>query len=283
MIKKHILLSNDDGYQAPGIMALARRLTSFAHVTIVAPDRERSAVGHGLTFFHPLRVKKHDEEENLIIYSTDGTPTDCVLLGVYELMPVKPDLVMSGINRGGNLGDDLTYSGTVAAAMEGAIQGYPAAAVSLSAFNSNADYNPAAIIGAQSAKKILHEGLPDGVFLNINVPALPFQDIAGVEITCQGRSNYKQSIQKRIDPKGIDYYWIDGTPPTGEAIEGTDFWAVSKGRVSITPLHLSFTQFDMIPQIKKWNMESILSDFIIERERKEADFSCNCSNIDFCK
>ena len=131
---------------------------------------------------------------------------------------------------------------------------------------SNADYGPAAIIGAQAAKKILTEGLPEGVFLNINVPALPFQDIAGVEITYQGRSNYKQSIQKRIDPKGIDYYWIDGTPPTGEAIEGTDFCAVSKGRVSITPLHLSLTQFDMIPQIKKWNMESILSDLISKKE-----------------
>lgn len=247
------MLTNDDGFSAPGINALAKELKKMARVLVVAPDRERSAVGHGLTFFHPLRVHKTHEEENLQIYFTDGTPTDCVLLGIYQLSEIKPDLVVSGINRGGNLGDDITYSGTVSAAMEGALQEIPSMAVSLVTYE-DFDYEPAAKFAAKLAGRLLERGLPYGVFLNVNVPAVDGNSIEGVEITFQGRSIYKQQIIKRVDPRKMDYYWVTGAPPVGDLVEGSDFWAVGNNRISITPLHLKLTCENFLDELKKWNL-----------------------------
>lgn len=253
MNTREILITNDDGYFAPGINALAEELRKIAHVTIIAPDRERSAVGHALTFFHPLRVDKISVEESLTIYSTDGTPTDCVLIGVHQLLCRKPDLVVSGINRGSNLGDDITYSGTVAGAMEGALQDVPSMAVSLNSIDEF-DYRPAARFAASLAKELMEKGLPAGVFLNVNYPALPPEEVRGVEITRQGRSIYKQEIVKRVDPKGRDYFWVTGARPDGEPIEGTDFWALKNGCISITPLHLSMTSLEYIDRLKEWEI-----------------------------
>ncbi|MCE1245095.1 MAG: 5'/3'-nucleotidase SurE [Firmicutes bacterium] len=250
---KLILVTNDDGCAAPGINTLIHHLSGVANLLVVAPDRERSAVGHGLTFFHPLRVHVIREEENLRFYACDGTPTDCVLIGIYQLTEVVPDLIVSGINRGSNLGDDVTYSGTVSAALEGAIQGIPSMAVSLASYD-DPDYTAAASFAAKMAKTLLEKGLPEGVFLNVNVPAVDPDKIQGVEFTKQGRSIYKQQIIKRVDPRERDYFWVTGALPAGEPIEGTDFNAIAGNRISITPLHLSFTKTEFIDEMKTWGV-----------------------------
>lgn len=191
--KKHILISNDDGIKSPGIILLAESLSRIGKVTVVAPDRERSAVGHGLTFFHPMRVLDLGEKEGVHYFSSDGTPSDCILLGIHLMKDWRPDIVVSGINHGANLGDDVTYSGTVSAAMEGAIQGIPSMAVSLTTYEE-ADFTYAADFALTVASELIKKGLPDGVFLNVNVPAVPKNEIMGVEITHQGRSVYHQEI-----------------------------------------------------------------------------------------
>ena len=254
---KHILLTNDDGYHAPGINALAKELKKIAKVTVIAPDRERSAISHGLTFFEPIRMTKITEEENLCIYASSGTPTDCVILGAYHAIPGKPDLVVSGINRGSNMGDDVTYSGTVAGAMEGTIQGIPSIAVSLNKIEEF-DYSFAARYTACVAQMILEKKLPEGVFLNINFPAVESNEIQGVEITTQGKTVYKQKVIKRSDPKGRDYFWITGEPPRGEPIEGTDFWALENKKISITPMCLSFTHQGFTEEMKKWDLNGYM-------------------------
>jgi 5'-nucleotidase len=250
---KLILVTNDDGCSAPGINTLIHHLKDIANILVVAPDRERSAVGHGMTFFHPLRVHIIREEENFHFYATDGTPTDCVLIGIYQLTEVMPDLIVSGINRGSNLGDDITYSGTVSAALEGAIQGIPSMAVSLASYD-DFDYTTAARFAADMARKLLEKGLPEGVFLNVNVPAVEPEKIKGVQFTKQGRSVYKQQIIKRVDPRERDYFWVTGALPVGEPIEGTDFCAVSNNYISVTPLHLSLSKEDFIGELKEWGV-----------------------------
>jgi len=250
---KLILVTNDDGCSAPGINTLIHHLKDVAKLLVVAPDRERSAVGHGLTFFHPLRVHRIREEENIHFYATDGTPTDCVLIGIYQLTEVMPDLIVSGINRGSNLGDDITYSGTVSAALEGAIQGIPSMAVSLSSYD-DFDYTTAAGFAAKMARTLIEKGLPEGVFLNVNVPAVKAEEINGVEFTRQGRSVYRQRIIKRVDPREKDYFWVTGALPVGEPIDGTDFKAIADNRISITPLHLSQSKVDFIDEMKNWGV-----------------------------
>jgi len=251
--KKWILLTNDDGYTSPGIEALSGNLKKIAGVFIVAPDRERSAIGHGLTFFDPIRASKIRNDNDLVVYKSDGTPTDCVLLGVHQLMEKPPDLIISGINRGSNMGDDVTYSGTVAAAMEGAVQAIPSMAVSLNTIESF-DFEPAARFTTKMAEILLKKKLPDGVFLNVNIPAVDYNRIKGVKITFQGRSIYHQKIVRRVDPKGQDYYWITGATPYGDPVEGSDFQAVGDNYISITPLHLSLTNMDFVDELKSWNI-----------------------------
>lgn len=249
----HFLVTNDDGVFADGLAALVNELKKIAEITVVAPDRERSAVGHALTFFNPLRVQTIKQDKKVIVYSSDGTPSDCILLGIYDLMPRKPDLVISGINRGANMGDDVTYSGTVSAAMEGIIHGVPSFAISLAAF-SEVYYDYAASFARKLAKSIVKYGLPPRTFLNVNVPNVPDEKIQGLEITKQGESIYDQRLIKRMDPRGIEYYWITGALPTGEAEEGTDFKAVYENKVSITPIQLNMTNHDLIEEIKKWEI-----------------------------
>jgi len=256
--RKNILITNDDGYFSPGITALARELKKSGKVTIVAPDRERSAIGHGMTFFKPLRLVRIREEENLRIFSCNGTPTDCIMLGTNHLMSGKTDMIVSGINSGGNIGDDITYSGTVAGALEGTIQGIPSMAVSLNTIEKF-DFSAAARFAAATAKLILEKGLPDGVFLNINLPAVKSEEIKGVKITFQGRSIYRQKIIKRIDPRGAEYFWMAGSPPKGEPVPGSDFWAIANNYISITPLHLSLTRMEYIDKLKEWNFDSWIS------------------------
>lgn len=251
--KRNILVTNDDGFDAPGIIALYKALIPLGKVTVIAPDRQRSAVGHCLTFFSPVRVKKLSDEESLVIYNTTGTPTDCILLAVHEIMEKKPDIVVSGINRGPNLGDDVTYSGTVTAALEGTLQGIPSIACSIASYDE-VNYDFAARFTARLASELLEKSLPKGVFLNLNVPALPESQIKGVSITRQGRSIYQQSVEKRYDPRGEEYYWISGDRPQGCMEPGTDFEAIRDNKISITPLQLSMTHKELIDYMKTWQV-----------------------------
>lgn len=246
----NILVTNDDGIHAPGIIALAHALQAIGTVTIVAPDREQSAVGHALTLHHPLRVSQLAD----LRYAVDGTPTDCVNLGIHTLLAERPDLVVSGINRGGNLAEDVTYSGTVSAAMEATLMGVPAIAVSLVTTGAGTNYAAAGTIAARIAKLVAHNGLPPDTFLNINVPDLPLEQINTPLVTCQGKRHFAGMIVDKVDPRGRNYYWIGSVEVNFIDLPGTDFAAISRNHVSITPLHLDLTNHASIATLNKWQL-----------------------------
>ncbi len=248
-----ILVTNDDGVYSPGIQILAKRLRELDKVVIVAPDRERSATGHSMTLHRPLLI----EELKDSMYSVNGTPTDCVNIAVKGLLKETPRLVVSGINKGPNLGDDVTYSGTVAGAIEGILLGIPSFAVSLSA-REDFRFAEAAEIAARIAAQVLKEGLPSGTLLNVNVPNLPVSELQGTVITRLGKRIYHQMTVERVDPRGKKYYWIGGGEPDWEREEGTDLDAVDRKYVSITPLHLDMTDyasFDRLRSLEKTTYE----------------------------
>jgi 5'-nucleotidase len=240
----HILVTNDDGVHAPGLAALAAGLKKLGKVTVFAPDKNWSASGHVKTLHRPLRVWKTKLDDGSDAMTTDGAPSDCVGLVVLGLVDEKLDLVVSGINPLANLGHDVTYSGTVTAAMEAAIRGLPGLALSLNSdreHNRELDYRPAAEIGLQISRQVMEHRLPEGVLLNINVPDSPLKEIKGIKITQQGQRVYREVLIRREDPHGRDYYWIGGDSPTGVLDPGTDFHALEEGFVSITPLQLDLT------------------------------------------
>lgn len=241
-----ILITNDDGVYSPGLRALATAMTALGEAVIVAPDRNRSAVGHALTLEHPLRA----EEIEPGIFAVDGTPTDCVNLGIHGLMMQRPDLVVSGINNGSNLGDDITYSGTVSAAMEASLMGIPAIAVSLDARQFvSADLKTATDFVTVLARHVVKKGLPPETFLNVNIPS---GTCHGVEITRQGKRRYGQAVIVNEDPRGRKYYWIGGSSIGFEDIPGTDCCAVSRGYISVTPLHTNLTSDSFTDILKNW-------------------------------
>jgi 5'-nucleotidase len=232
---KRILVTNDDGIFSEGIKLLAASLSKLAEVWVVAPDREQSAMGHALTLSRPLRMQRVEERR----FAVDGTPTDCVNLGVlYLLKDDPPDLVCSGINFGLNLGDDVTYSGTVSATFEGTLLGIPSVAFSQEVAEGFS-FEPAAGFAGRMVEMLLGQELPRDLLLNVNVPA---GQVRGVSFTKLGRRTYKQSVIEKLDPRGRKYYWIAGTPQW-QAASGTDFEAVSTGRISVTPLHLDLTYY----------------------------------------
>ncbi len=243
-----ILVTNDDGIAAPGIKALAEALHSLGNVTVVAPDRERSAAGHSLTLHAPLRVF----ELRPGWFAVDGTPTDCVNMGIHSLLNTRPDLVVSGINHGGNMGDDITYSGTVAAAMEANLMGIPAIAISLATHTPSERFPDAARVALQVATALTQQQLPEDTFLNVNVPNLPFEQIGPPQITRQGRRSFVGTIIDKVDPRGRKYFWIGSEEPRLLDDEGTDFHAVGQGNVSITPLHLDLTNYRSMAALRQW-------------------------------
>ena len=245
-----VLITNDDGVHAPGLAALAKRVAEIAEVVVVAPDREQSAVGHALTLHHPLRAARIADN----IYAVDGTPTDCVNLGIHSLLSFRPDLVLSGINRGANVGDDVTYSGTVAAAMEATLMGIPAIAVSLVTKGAGEHYEAAAAYAARLAQTVLEKGLPPDTFLNVNVPDQPAELIKVPIITCQGKRSYEGTIVDKVDPRGRSYYWIGTADLSFLDIPGSDYDAVTRGHVSITPLHIDLTNYSSIETLKAWEV-----------------------------
>jgi len=248
-----ILISNDDGIQAAGIRTLAARLAYDHEVYVIAPERERSATGHALTLHKPLRL----EEVNLGFkvaraWETTGTPSDCVKIGLSEILQEKPDLVISGINNGPNLGADVLYSGTVSAAMEGAVLGYPSVAISLNNGNDGlADYTFAADFMAKFLPKIKEINFPKKTILNINIPAIPTADISGIQITRLGTRMYTDSYEKRVDPRGKTYYWLAGEVIQKIEEEGTDITAIRNNKISITPVTFEMTHKSVMPELEK--------------------------------
>jgi 5'-nucleotidase len=231
---RRILVTNDDGYFSPGIRALAEALRRLGQVTIVAPETEASAVGHALTLRRPLRL----EEKSAGVYAVDGTPTDCVNIAIDEVLDGPPDLVVSGINKGWNIGDDVTYSGTVAGALEGALLGYPAVAVSLQFTRGEWNFAPAAEVAAAMAEAVLAHPLSPRSFLNINVPTGP---IRGIRTTVQARRNHITKVDRRLDPRKRPYFWIEEAEDDWEPNDRSDHRAVQDGFVSVTPLQPDLT------------------------------------------
>ena len=250
-----ILVTNDDGVRSPGIRALAEALHDLGRVVVVAPDRNRSAVGHALTLEHPLRA----EEIKKDVFAVDGTPTDCVNLGIHGLIQATPDLVVSGINRGSNVGDDITYSGTVCAAMEASLMGLPAMAVSLDTQQFQADdLLVAARFARKLAEKVLECGLPPDTFLNVNVPG---DGCKGVMLTRQGKRKYGEAVVCNQDPRGRNYFWIGGGEVGYQDIPGSDCNALQEGLISVTPLHTNLTNDKSIASLSDWSLGALVTKF----------------------
>ena len=254
----HILVTNDDGVQAPGLLALAQALRKLGKVTVFAPDHNWSASGHVKTMDRPLRAREVLLADGTTALSTDGAPSDSVALALLGVVKEKIDLVVSGINPHENIGHDVTYSGTVTAAMEAVIGGVPGIAVSLNSpeeFQGVLEYGTAAAVARQVVQKVALEGLPEGVLLNVNVPYLTEDELKGFMITRQGLRLYRDELDARKDPRGKSYYWIGGQFPIGVLEEGTDYGAIKAGFVSITPLQLDLTACDAMEGMKKWKWE----------------------------
>lgn len=244
-----ILVTNDDGIHSEGLHTLAEELKRAGEVIVVAPDRERSSVAHSLTMHRPLRVEKVREN----YYAVDGTPVDCVIMGVYMLQSERPGLVASGINKGENMGEDILYSGTVSAALEGTIMGIPSFAISM-ASRRDFKFKSAAEFALRVARFIQRHGLPRETLLNINVPNLDIDQIRSYRITRQGKRIYGDVVSEKSDPRGRKYYWIGGNKLSFEQEEGTDFDAVSRGYISITPIHPNLTSSSCLEEMKSWEI-----------------------------
>ena len=245
-----ILITNDDGIHSPSLEVLRKNLEKLGDVIIVVPEREMSAASHSLTLRRPLRVSQIKKG----IFITDGTPSDCINIGMLGILKGKPDLVVSGINMGPNLGDDITYSGTVAASIEATLRSVPSFAIS-AASCKNCKFNVAAKFAFVLAQYILKNGLPSRTFLNVNVPNVSIKRIKGIEITRQGKRIYKEKLVKRTDPKGREYYWLGGEEPSSEIEERTDFAAIARNKISITPVHLDLTNYKMIDKLRNWHIK----------------------------
>jgi len=249
-----ILITNDDGFYAKGIQALRAGLAEVADVLVIAPDSEQSAVGHAITLSSPLKVRKVEEGGELIGYAVNGTPADCVKIAVTELLDEPPEIVISGVNQGGNLGTCAIYSGTVSAATEAAIMGLPAIAVSLNSFEFQ-DFSGAVEFIKKLYPIVLAKGLPEGVSLNVNVPAIPREQIKGAVVTRQGKSRVIETFDKRVNPRNETYYWLAGEMKFDEVEKGTDCEMVAEEYISVTPIHFDLTHFQALQDIKEWKLD----------------------------
>jgi 5'-nucleotidase len=248
-----ILVTNDDGVTSAGLTTLVKVLQKLGEVWVVAPDRERTAVAHSVTLHKPLRITRLGSR----FFSVNGTPVDCVNLALLEVMPKLPALVVSGINKGVNLGDDVMYSGTVSAAIEAAILGVPAMAVSQEG-EAQFRFEVGARYAERVAKMILQHGLPEETILNVNVPDRPVRAIGGVKVTCLSRRRFDNPIVTKVDPRGRKYYWIAGTRVSWSRKKDADYEALHQGLVSLTPIHLDATHHAVLDQFRQW--EPMLSD-----------------------
>lgn len=251
----HILVTNDDGVQAPGLLALAQAMRPLGKISVLAPDRNWSASGHVKTLHRPLRARPVHLADGTPALASDGAPSDCVALALLGLIPEKIDLVVSGINPYANVGHDLTYSGTVTAAMEAVIAGVPGIAFSLDGSEDAANgflFEDAAGVAQRVVRTVLAHALPPGVLLNVDIPNLPLAEMQGTIITRQGLRIYRDALVARADPRGRPYYWIGGDAPTGVLEEGTDIGALAGGYVSITPVKLDLTAYEAMDELRQW-------------------------------
>ena len=255
---KHILVTNDDGVQAPGLLALVKEMRRLGKVSALAPDRNWSGGGHVKTLDRALRVKEVRLADGTQAFASDGAPSDCVALGMLGFFKEAIDIVVSGINAGANLGHDVTYSGTVTAAMEAVIAGIPGVAVSLETMENHIgdiDYGPAARAASKVIRQVIENGLSNEILLNINVPFLPDEKLRGVILTRQGLRVYHSRLDERTDPRGKPYYWIGGDAPTGVPERGTDVGALAEGFVSVTPLQLDLTAYRALTDLNTWHWD----------------------------
>ncbi len=252
----NILVSNDDGIDAPGIFALVRELKKLGNVTVVAPDRQQSAVGHAITMNQPLRVKEFRKNGVFFGYAVEGTPADAVKLAVRGLLDRRPDILVSGINHGANTAISVIYSGTVSAATEGTILGIPSIAVSLATYGP-ADFRFAAKFARQVTRRVAERGLPQGTLLNINVPPVPERKIRGVRVTRQGRAIWDDRFDVRRDPANKQYYWLTGALEDVDRDQYADHWAVTHRYISITPIHYDLTDYEAMHVVRQWRIEKL--------------------------
>lgn len=246
---KTILVTNDDGIHSPGLHALQECLLPLGRIIVIAPSRDNSAVSHSLTMHRPLKVQELETD----VYTVDGTPTDCVALALKKILKASPDLLVSGINTGANLGDDISYSGTVSAAIEGTMYGVPSIAISVGG-EQPFDFRGAMQVAACMAEKTLSNSLPPNTLLNINVPS--GKNHGRICITRQGRRLWENSIHETLDPRGVPHYWVGGGTPVADPQEDTDVHTYNRGEVSITPIHLDLTNHAGIKYLReKWNLE----------------------------
>lgn len=251
----NILITNDDGINAEGIKALALSLQTLGTVFVVAPDREKSATGHGITVHHPLRVHKTNTfGENVYSWCVDGTPADCVKLALQGLLDETPDLVVSGINYGPNLGTDVLYSGTVSAAIEGIIHDIPSVAISLACWNEP-DFSYAAKFANKICRMVLDNKLTCDTLLNVNVPPVTEEMVKDVVITKLGNRRYENCIEKRIDPRGRTYYWMAGEICDINNEAGTDIAALEENKISVTPIHFDLTNYKIMEEVRNWGIK----------------------------
>ena len=248
----YILVTNDDGVSSPGLLALRRAMAEVAETVVIAPERNWSAASAARTFFDPLRVDLTALADGSPAYVCTGTPGDCVALAALGVIDRRPDLVVSGINIGANLAQDVTYSGTVAAAMEGIVSGIPSIAISLHGRRDD-DFGPAGRFAARLASEVHRRGLDPEVLLNVNVPA---GEVNGVAITRLGKRIYRDELVIRHDPRGRPYYWIGGAEPEGSLDEGTDTAAIANGYISVTPIHFDLTNSRWLDELRRWDLDA---------------------------
>lgn len=252
-MKPLILVTNDDGVKAPGIAALVEMVRPLGRVVVVAPEEGNSGMSHAITIKTPLRLRKIKEEEDLVIYSCNGTPADCVKLAMSEVVKDRPAMLVSGINHGSNSAVSIVYSGTMAAAMEGCLYGIPSIGFSLLDYSYDADFSTAIVHGRPIAQKVLSEGLSQWVCLNVNFPVIPSDKIKGIKVCRQSAGSWREEFEKRVDPRGQEYFWLTGSFHNVEPeATDTDEWALANGYISIVPIKADFTNFKEMVRIKEW-------------------------------
>lgn len=251
--KPLILITNDDSIEAKGIASLLEAMKPLGDILVVAPDKPQSGMGHAITIHSPLRLLKSKQFEGVNAYTCSGTPVDCVKLAIYEVLKRRPDLLVSGINHGSNASTNVLYSGTMSAAVEGAIEGIPSIGFSLLDHDADADFDASAFYANKIAAAVLKNNLQKGVCLNVNIPRGKMQEINGMKICRQGRAFWEDSFEKRKDPSGKDYYWLTGKFETGDKGEDTDMWALDHNYVSVVPTQFDMTAHHLISHLNEWN------------------------------
>ena len=254
MSKPLILITNDDGYNAKGLLSLVESVAEIGEVVIVAPDRPQSGMGHAITVNEPIRCYETELFEEIKAYCCTGTPVDCIKMGLYILNNRVPDLILSGINHGSNVSTNVLYSGTMAAAVEGALEGIPSIGFSLTTYSSDANFNASKKIVKAITKQVLDNSLKRGVCLNVNIPDVKFELIKGIKVCRQGRAFWDDTFDKRTDPLGKDYYWLTGSFSSKEQSSDTDIHYLKENYVTVVPTQFDMTCYDSVEELKKWKL-----------------------------